>query len=225
MMNKIFNKLVIFILIFFTINSYSNVIYDKKDVIISELDLIYYKQLYFQKFENQINSSQALKDLVKIKKLIKNLKKNNPEFIEKIDKIIFQGIKEDDLRSQTILDILRFFNTRNEFVYNYYNNYFEKSDLEIIFSNLEKLELPISKNNCLTIVKLIDFHDNSEFINIFFKNFKVQKDNYDIFIDDEKYSVCIDTRSSKMIEKEIFKYIESKIQNDFEKFVYEKQNR
>ena len=223
-MSKILNKLTIIILIFFTLNSYSNVIYDKSDIIISELDLEYYKQLYFQKFENKVNKSQALKDLVKIKKLIENLKKNNPEFIEKIDKIIFQRIEEDDLKSQTILDILRFFNTRNEFVYNYYNNYFEKSDLEIIFSNLEQLELPISKNNCFTIVKLVDFHDNSEFINIFFKNLKVQKDNYEISLDNKKYSVCIDTRSNKMIEKEIFKYIELKIQNDFEKFVHEKQN-
>ena len=64
-----------------------------------------------------------------------------------------------------------------------------------------------------------------EFINIFFKNLKAQKDNYEIFIDNKKYSVCIDTRSNKIIEKEIFKYIEFKIQKDFEKFVYENQNR
>ena len=224
-MNKIFNNIMIISLILFTLNSYSNVIYDKKDIIISELDLKYYKELHFQKFENQINNSQALKDLVKIKKLIENLKKNNPLFIEKIDKIIFQGIEKDDLKSQTILDIIRFFNIRNEFVYDYYNNYFDESDLKIIFTDLKKLELPISLNNCFTIVKLIDFHDSLEFINIFFKNLKAQKDNYEIFIDNKKYSVCIDTRSNKIIEKEIFKYIELKIQKDFEKFVYENQNR
>ena len=224
-MNKIFNNIMIITLIFFTLNSYSNVIYDKKDIIISELDLKYYKELHFQKFENQINNSQALKDLVKIKKLIENLKKNNPLFIEKIDKIIFQGIEKDNLKSQTILDIIRFFNIRNEFVYDYYNNYFDESDLKIIFTDLKKLELPISLNNCFTIVELIDFHDSLEFINIFFKNLKAQKDNYEIFIDNKKYSVCIDTRSNKIIEKEIFKYIELKIQKDFEKFVYENQNR
>mgnify|MGYP001227543671 FL=1 len=206
-MNKIFNNIMIITLIFFTLNSYSNVIYDKKDIIISELDLKYYKELHFQKFENQINNSQALKDLVKIKKLIENLKKNNPLFIEKIDKIIFQGIEKDNFKSQTILDIIRFFNIRNEFVYDYYNNYFDESDLRIIFNDLKKLELPISLNNCLTIVELIDFHDSLEFINIFFKNLKVQKDNYEMFIDNKKYSVCIDTRSNKIIEKEIFKFI------------------
>ena len=224
-MNKIFNKIMIVTLIFFTLNSYSNVIYDKKDIIISELDLKYYKEFHFQKFENQINNSQALKDLVKIKKLVKNLKKNNPTFIEEIDKIIFQGIEKDDLKSETILDIIRFFNIRNEFVYDYYNNYFDESDLKIIFNNLKKLELPISLNNCFTIVKLIDFHDSLEFINIFFKNLKAQKNNYEMFIDNKKYSVCIDTRSNNIIEKEIFKYIELKIQKDFEKFVYENQNK
>ena len=69
-MNKIFNNIMIITLIFFTLNSYSNVIYDKKDIIISELDLKYYKELQFQKFENQINNSQALKDLVKIKRRV-----------------------------------------------------------------------------------------------------------------------------------------------------------
>ncbi len=51
-MNKIFNNIMIITLIFFTLNSYSNVIYDKKDIIISELDLKYYRELHFQKFEN-----------------------------------------------------------------------------------------------------------------------------------------------------------------------------
>ena len=45
--------------------------------------------------------------------------------------------------AQTILDIIRFFNIRNEFVYNYYNNYFDESDLKIIFNDLKKLELRI----------------------------------------------------------------------------------
>ena len=224
-MNKIFNNIMIISLIFFTLNSYSNVIYDKKDIIISELDLKYYKELHFQKFENQINNSQALKDLVKIKKLIENLKKNNPLFIEKIDKIIFQGIEKDDLKSQTILDIIRFFNIRNEFVYDYYNNFFKSNDLNYIFSSFDTLELPISKNNCLTITKIVNLKDNTEFYNIFFENMKKEKKIYELVIDNSKYNVCINEINAKIIEKEIFNYIELKIQNDFERYVYENQNR
>ena len=69
--SKIIYKTIIIFLIFYTFNSYSNIIYDKKNIIISELDLQYYKQLYFQKFEKEINNSKALKNLVIIKKVIK----------------------------------------------------------------------------------------------------------------------------------------------------------
>ena len=113
-------KFIIFITLFICLNSYSNIIYDKKNIIITELDLEYYKQLHYQKFEIEINNSNALKTLVIVKKLIENLKKNNPDFINKIDENIFKKIKKEDIKSGIILDIVRYFNIRNEFVYDYY---------------------------------------------------------------------------------------------------------
>ena len=86
---KIFNKfLLIFIFLIIKTNLLANVVYDKNNIIISELDLKYYKQIHFEKYNEEINSSEATKNLVKIKKLINSLKKNNPDFLNKIDKKI-----------------------------------------------------------------------------------------------------------------------------------------
>ncbi len=225
MVYKIFKKSPIFIIIFFSLNSYSNVIYDKQNIIISELDLEYYKQLHYQRFNEEINISKALKNLVKIKKLIENLKKTNPVFVKKIDEIIYNGIAVENIKSQTILDILRYFNIRNEFIYDYLNNNFKLNDLKYVFNTFERLEIPISDNKCLTIIKLVDLKDNIEFINVFFKNIETQKNDYEIFINNTKYDVCIDSRLNGIIEKEIFRFIELKIENDFDRFVYEKQDK
>ncbi len=218
-------KFTIFITLLISLNSYSNIIYDKKNIVITELDLEYYKQLHYQKFESEINNSNALKTLVIVKKLIENLKMNNPDFINKIDENIFKEVKKEDINSEIILDIVRYFNIRNEFVYDYYYNYFEIEDLEDVFYKFNKLELPISQNKCLTIIKLMNFKGNEDFTNLYFKNLLTQENYYEIFIDNKKYDVCVGTKSKKMIEKEIFKFIELKIENDFERFVYEKQNK
>ena len=220
---KIISKLTIILIIFLSSNSYTEVIYDKKNIIISKLDLKYYKQLHYQKFEIEINESKALKNLVVIKKVIKSLKKTNPDFINQIDNNIFKGSDNGNIESETIMDIIRYFNIRNEFIYDYYYNFFKISDLEYVFKSLGKLELPVSLNQCLTIFKLINFKDNSEFLKLYYENISSQDRNYEIYIDDQKYNVCIDSRSNKMIEKEIFKFIDIKIDKKFEKFVYENQ--
>lgn len=223
MVFKIINGLLKIIIIFFfiTFNSYANVIYDKNNIVISELDLDYYKKLHYEKFNEEINNSKALKNLVIIKKLIISLKKNNQGFLQKIDNEIFSEIGDEGLKSQTVHDIIRYFKTRNEFVYNYYKNNFEKNDLVNIFQTFKTLKLPISDNNCLTIIKLMDLKNNEEFIDTFFINFKNSNDIYKISINGNTYNVCINNKNKKIIDNEILKYIELKTQDDFNRFVYE----
>ena len=223
---KIFNKfLLIFIFLIIKTNLLANVVYDKNNIIISELDLKYYKQIHFEKYNEEINSSEATKNLVKIKKLINSLKKNNPDFLNKIDKKINSEIGKENIISEIVLDTIRYLKVKNEFVYNFYNNNFKTNDLDYIFSSFDALELPISQNNCLTITKIVNLKNNSEFYNIFFENMKKEEKKYELSIDNSKYNVCINQRNAKIIEKEIFNYIELKIQKDFDKFVYENQNR
>ncbi len=222
MVCNIRNRIKIFIIIFFFIitNSYANIVYDKENIIITEIDIYYYKKIHYEKFKEDVNNSKALKNLVIVKKLIKSLEKNNPVFLNRIDREIFEDNGNKNINSSTILDIVRYFKTRNEFVYNYFKNDFNKSDLENVFNTFVNLNLPISDNNCLTIIQIIDLKDNIEFINIFYENIKNQMDVYEISIDNVKYDVCININNKQIIEKEIFKYIELKTEDEFKKFVY-----
>lgn len=219
--NIISKKLyLICIFIFISINLNANIIYDKKNIVISELDLSYYKKLHQDKYNEDINNSKALKNLVLIKKLVINLKNNNPDFLKKIDEDIYREVGEENIKSQTILDIIRYFRTRNEFVYSYFKLDFERIDLENIFKSFAKLNLPISNNNCLTIIRLVDLKNNIEFVDVFFKNLKNQSNIYKVLIDDVKYDVCVSKKNRELIDKEIFKYVDLKIEDQFKKFIY-----
>ncbi len=222
MVFKIQSKLIFLFFIFFfiTINSQANIIYDKNNTVITELDLKYYKQIYYDRFNEEINDSKAIKNLVMIKRLVISLKKNNSGFLEKIDTIILNEIGEENIKSETIFDIIRYYKTRNEFVSNYLKNDFNKFDLENIFKSFSNLKLPISKNNCLTIIKIIDLKNNKEFVNVFFENLKNQSEDYEILIDNALYNICINQQNKNIIDREIFKYVEFKTENEFKKFIY-----
>ncbi len=219
-----FYKLVFKILIFFfiTLNSLANIIYDKENIVITEFDLSYYKDIYFGKYNEEINNSKAIKNLVIIKKLVIDLEKNNNKFLKKIDKDILDEIGEENIKSQTVFDIIRYFKTRNEFVINYFKNNFSKSDLENVFRSFDNLNFPISNNNCLTMIKVIDLKNNKEFIDNFFTSLKKQSDIIRISNDNKNYNVCINQLNRNIIDNEILKYIESKTEDDFNKFLYAK---
>ena len=217
-------KIIILILIFFlkTINSFANIIYDKENIVISDLDINYYIEIYKEKFNDDINRSKALKNLVIIKKLIRNLKENNAGFLNRIDREIFSEIGEENLESQTILDIIRYFKTRNEFIINYFKNDFKKTDLENVFKNFDNINFPISNNNCLTMTKMLDLKNNIEFISNFYENLVGQSEEIKISIDNEEYIVCINQRNKQILDREIFKYIEFKTEDKFNEFLYAK---
>ena len=220
------NKLIfIFSIFLLNINLYANIIYDKNDVIISELDLNYYKQMHYEKFNEKLNNAKALKNLVIIKNVISSLKKNNANFLSKIDQNIDIEIGINNIKSEIILDIIRYFKTKNEFIYDYFNNNFKLKDLEKVFKKINVLELPISENNCLTIVKLVDLSNNNEFLRIFFESMKSQSNIYEISINNLKYNVCVNEKNKEKIEKEIFKYVDLQIQDNFNKFVYDQQKQ
>ena len=185
-------------------------------------DLDYYKKLHYEKFNEIVNTSKALKNLVIIKKLVNNLKKNNSKFLEKIDKEISNELDVKNIKSEIILDIIRYFKTRNEFVYNYIKNDFKKDDLENIFKSFNNLNLPISNNNCLTIIKLVDLKYNKNFVNIFYKNLQNQSENLKISINNLNYDVCINKKNREIIDKEIFKYANIIIEDKFNEFIYAK---
>lgn len=218
-------KKVIFlsILFFLPINLNSNIIYDKDNIIISDIDLNYYKQLYFENFGESLNDPTAIKNIVIIKNTIKHFKKNNPDFLKKVDEVLLKDYGEEKMSIDILRDFIRYFKIKNEFINEYYFNNFNINDLNNIFETFDKIELPISINDCLTIVKLENLKNNKSFLNNFFENLKKETRKYEVFIDDVKYNVCIDTRNIQILEKSILNYIDLITKEDFKKFVYEKQ--
>ena len=58
------------------------------EIIITEIDLDYYNQVYYENFGETQNDFEAIKNIVVIKKFIDNFKKNNHLFLKKIDDIL-----------------------------------------------------------------------------------------------------------------------------------------
>ena len=203
---------------------YTNIIYDKNEIIITEIELNNYKELYKNNFETDISNNIAIKNIVLIMKTIRFLKINNPDFISILDQNIKSEYGEKIFNNQNTLNFIRFQKVRNEFISEYFQNIFSIQDLEIIFTNFDSLKLPISKNNCLTIEKLYDLRNDKNFIESFFKKIKNKNIKITTFINEELYEVCLSDKLFNNIESEIIKFIESKTEDDFDKFIYRKNN-
>ena len=203
---------------------YTNVIYDKNEIIITEIELNNYKVLYKNNFGTDISNNVAIKNIVLIMKTIRFLKINNPDFISILDQNIKLEYGEKIFNNQETLNFIRFQKIRNEFISEYFQNIFSIQDLEIIFTNFDSLKLPISKNNCLTIEKLYDVRNDKKFIESFFKKIRQKSTKIITSINEELYEVCLSDKLFNNIESEIIKFIESKTEDDFDKFIYRKNN-
>ena len=217
-------KLLILIFLLGLKIGYSNVIYDKNEIIITEIELNNYKELYKNNFGSNISNNMAIKNIVLIMKTISYLELNNPDFILILDQNIKLEYGDKIFNNQELLNFIRFQKIRNEFISEYFQNIFSIEDLEIIFTNFDSLKLPISKNNCLTIEKLYDVSNDKDFLESFFKNLRKKNLKITTSINEELYEVCLNDKLSNNIESEIIKFIENKTEDDFDKFIYRKNN-
>ena len=216
---------ILLFIFFFTIKiSYSSIVYDKNNILITEIEMNSYLNLYKNNFGISISNNEVIKNIVIINKTINLLQKNNPNFLSNLDILIEKEYTKEIFNDQTSLYFIRFQKIRNEFISEYFNNNFDIKDLENIFSNFDNLKIPISKNNCLTIEKLHDVRNEEQFINNFFENLKKNQQNFEIVIDNEIYNACINAKLFSNLEKEIIKYIQNKTEKDFNDFIYGKTN-
>ena len=81
-------KLLILIFLLGLKIGYSNVIYDKNEIIITEIELNNYKELYKNNFGSNISNNMAIKNIVLIMKTLSFLELNNPDFISILDQNI-----------------------------------------------------------------------------------------------------------------------------------------
>lgn len=212
----------IILLIFFSVNSFSNILYNKKGIVITDIELNIYKDIYFEYHNTLISGSESLKDLVLIKNVIRDLKENNSDFINQIDNQIINQFGKDIIENEIILNFYRFAKIRDEFIYNYFRNKLKVNEIESIFKSLNELNLPISENNCLLIKEVINLKENNYFINNFFNNLKNNLQDYKVEINGIIYDVCIDKSTYYEIEKLIVNYIRVQTDKEFKYFVYAK---
>jgi hypothetical protein len=217
-------RLLLFALIFTIKIAYSNIIYDKNNILITDIEINGYLNLYKNNFGNNISKNEAIKNIVKIKKTINFLQNNNPNYLSNLDLLIEKEYTKEIFNDQVSLYFIRFQKIRNDFISEYFNNNFEIKDLKNIFSNFDNLKIPISKNKCLTIEKLHDVINNEQFAKNYFEYIKKNKKNFEIVINNEIYTACINSKLISNLEKEIIIYIQNKTEKNFYDFIYSRAN-
>jgi len=217
-------KKILFFIFFllFSFNSYSNILYEKNNLVITDIDLKIYKKLYKDNYGLDIRNNRALKDLILIKNVLEDLEKNNLDFINKIDKEIILEFGNEYIKDQNIRNFIRFSKIRNEFIINYFKNNLKAEELKKLFKSIDNLKLPISTDECLIINKVINLQFNEEFIKSFYNKLKNNSKKIIISIDKVNYQVCIDEITFKSIENLIVEYIHKQTEDEFEKFIYGK---
>ena len=92
----VYKKLIkIILFLFFSLNAFSNILYDKDGIIITDIELIIYKNSYIKYHNSKISDANSLKDLVLMKNVIRDLKENNAGFMTIIDNEIINQFERD----------------------------------------------------------------------------------------------------------------------------------
>ena len=222
--NKEIKKIIIlFLVIVFQQNvTLANIVYDKNNILITELELEEFKKLYLQNNKIELNKLKSIKELVLQKKTISQLKKKQPDVLESIDSFIISKFGEDNFSNPIKRDFLRYFKLRNEFIIQYFNNELKIDDIVFALSTFSELKMPLSNNDCKTINYYLNLKDNSEFIDSLYENFKKKQRNFEIEFENEKFDVCISEKVFSTFEKKLINHIKTKTENRFKAFIYEK---
>mgnify|MGYP001430965916 CR=1 FL=1 len=219
----VYKKIIFFALFLcFSINIYGKVIYEKQDLVITDIDVEIYKKIYESNYGSPIGDNNALKDLVLINNVLRYLEYNNKEFLDRIDSEI---TLQYDIKIQSDVNLrnfLRFSKVRDEFIINYFKNELNVDEIVETFSKLDSLNLPISRNDCLIIDKIIDLKDNKKFTQNFLDNLRNNTRDFNITLFQNDYKVCIDDINFRLIEQLIIEYIQTQTEEEFKYFVYGK---
>ena len=216
-----FLKIIAFIILISLNESFANIIYEKDNIIITEIELEKYKELDINSTGEELSNKEIIKKIVLIKKTIEKVIIRNPEAMDQIDANIKLEIGKENFEDEAKRDYFRFFKIRNELIFEYFRNEFDLSDLKNVFLAFNEIKIPISLNNCLTIDNVINLKNNEIFLKSYFYNLKNNKSDYTVMLDNKEYSACINQNIYRRIEAGIINYIKDLTEDDFQKFIYE----
>ena len=101
-------KLIIIYLFIGSINLNANIIFNKKDISISEIEFDFYKDIFNQQNNEGLNKNQIIKKIYLIKSTILFYKKNNPEILEIIDNNIMENSNKTKQLDNLEINYLRY---------------------------------------------------------------------------------------------------------------------
>ena len=217
------NKILFILYFLFYLNlGYSNIIYDKNEITVTEIEFNEYLNIHEDYYNLIPNKNKAIKNIVLIKRTINFFEKNNKDFLIQLDNNLIKEFGNSIIEISIRRDFLRFIKIRNEFISGYFLNEFTSDDLKNVFLLLDELKLPISSNNCMLVDSVIDLKKNDYFIQNFYENISKKNKDYRVIIENKIYNVCLNSIHLKKIEDYIFQYIDKKIDKQFDQFVYSK---
>ena len=217
------NKILFILYFLFYLNlGYSNIIYDKNEITVTEIEFNEYLNIHENYYNLIPNKNKAIKDIVLIKRTMNFLEENNKDFIIQLDNNLLKEFGNSIFEISIRRDFLRFIKIRNQFISDYFLNEFTADDLKNVFFLLNELKLPISSNNCMLVESVIDLKKNDYFIQNFYENISKKNKDYRVIIENKIYNVCLNSIHLKKIENYIFQYIDKKIDKQFDQFVYSK---
>lgn len=202
--------------------SYSNIIYDKNNISITEIEVEGFIKLYKNSYDEELKVNQAIKNIILMKKTINFLQINNPNYISTLDENIKSKYNNFNFNNIIVLNYLRFQSIRNDFISDYFHNKFNVDQLELIFSSINDLILPISNNNCLTVDEMKNLNNDKYFFDSFYTNYKNGQRDFKTKINNEILNVCITEKKLKLLEEKIINYIINETEPKFKEFIYSK---
>lgn len=216
----VYKILLITLLFFFNIVN-AKIIYDKNNITISDIEFKEYSNLYLQFYNLELSEKKVLKNLILLKKTINYLEKNSPEYMEALSLIIKKENNGNLYENKFLLDFIKFLKIRNEFITEFFKNEFLLEDLRFIFNTFEELNIPISRNECLTIDRIENLKNEDYFLDSFYFNLKNNSRIFKTQLNNVIYHACMEEEYFREIENYIIEFIREKTQGKFEEFVYQ----
>ena len=201
--------------------AYADIELEKNDIVITSIEIEIYIDFFNQK-NIDMNHNEAKKNIYLIKKAINKLEKNNSVWVMQVKDNLLVNIDSYEKYPSIIKNLFIFDALKNELINEYFFNELSIDDVHQAMSIISDTHYPISENGCLTIVKVISFKDNYQFIEGVHDLLKSKKDTLTININNKSYQVCIESKIQKIIEENIYQLIAQKIQYKIDDFVYGK---
>lgn len=202
-------KLIIFF-VFVVTNSYSSIIFQKGNIIITDYDIKNFDDFYFNKnIKIQLNENQKIKQIILINQVIDKINKNNPKYLEFIDETIKKNYNQQE--NDNTLNLLRFDLIKIDLIKDYYFNKITLDEIKFAFRSIKNLKIPLSKDNCNFIHQIKEISEINNFDLIYFNNIKNPSNQLTIIDNDTQYQICFNNNNITTIENTLTKLIENEI--------------